>query len=62
MYVTGQVLLPFFSFGVLSGCPAFDVSNVLMEALESVDGPRMRSLRPFHTDGALMVSGVTESQ
>jgi hypothetical protein len=29
---------------------------VLMDVLESLDGPNIFSLRPFHTEGPLMVS------
>jgi hypothetical protein len=32
------------------------VGRVLIDVLESVDGPNIRSLRPFHTDGPLMIS------
>jgi hypothetical protein len=33
-----------------------DVGSVLMDVLESVEGPNIFSLRPFHTEGPLMVS------
>jgi hypothetical protein len=33
-----------------------DAGRVLMDVLESLDGPNIFSLRPFHTEGPLMVS------
>lgn len=49
-------VLTFFPSSLAADRSTFDVGRVLIDVLESVDGPNIRSLRPFHTDGPLMIS------
>ena len=48
----GVALLVTFSSSLVA---VLEVGRVLMDVLESVDGPNIFSLRPFQTDGPLMV-------